>query len=97
MILLTYHAKSIKPAIKPDDIAGAHINCWINTKSYHEAEKKASKLIVESGWKELQLEEVLNISRSDYSDNDEKLQYFEQALVDNEVLLVFTYPLADQA
>jgi hypothetical protein len=96
MILLQYHARPKDKPVNPDDIAGAYINCWMNYDIQNEAERKAKEMMDENGWIDLTLDEVSTVNRSDYEDNEDELQYFDQALIDNEVLVVYTYPLVDK-
>jgi hypothetical protein len=95
MILLQYHASPKDKPVDPDDIAGAYINCWMNYDNQKEAERKAMEMMHENGWTDLTLDEVSKVNRSDYEDNEDQLQYFDQALTDDEVLVVYTYPLVD--
>src|SRR5688500_15465537 len=96
MILLNYHAKPIEIPKEPDDIAGAWINCWINSNDVEDATERALRMIRENGWKELEMEDYFHVERSDYEENENQLQYFDQALIDDEVLVIYTYPLVER-
>ena len=96
MILLNYHARPVKVPKKPDDIAGAWINCWINSDDVDDATKRALRMMRENGWKEVEIEELFKVERGDYAENENQLRYFDQALLDDEVLVVYTYPLVER-
>src|SRR5688572_18132384 len=95
MILLNYHARPVKVSKKPDDIAGAWINCWINSDDVDDATKRALRMMRENGWKEMEIDELFKVERGDYAENENQLRYFDQALLDDEVLVVYTYPLVE--
>jgi hypothetical protein len=95
MFFLNYHAKPIRVPKKPDDIARAWINCWINCDDVDDATKRAVRMMRDYGWKEMEIEDVFKIERSDYLGNENQLQYFDQALLDDEVLVVYSYPLVE--
>lgn len=94
MTFLQYHARPHDEPVNPEDIAGAYINCWINDNNQREAKRKAIKMMKENGWSNFTLEEVSIVNRSDYENKEEQLQYFDQAIIDDEVFVVHTYPLA---
>ncbi|WP_276373728.1 hypothetical protein [Chryseolinea sp. H1M3-3] len=96
MVLLNYHAKPIRIPKKPEDIAGAWINCWINCEDVDDATKRALRMMRDNGWKEFEIEDVFKVDRSDYEGNENQLRYFDQALLDDEVLVVYTYPLVER-
>ena len=96
MTLLQYHARPKEKPVNSDDISGAYINCWINDDNQKEAERRAIKMMDENGWAVLTLDEASSVTSSDYSEDDQQLEYYDQALIDDEVLVVYTYPLVDK-
>jgi hypothetical protein len=96
MILLQYHSRPKDKPVNPDDTAGAYINCWINYNNQKEAERKAIEMMDENGWTDVTLDESFTVDRSDYEGNEDQLEYFDQAVIDGEVLVVYTYPLVDK-
>ena len=71
---------------------GAHIACWINEENWDNARNKAQNLILSHGW---QIENVLeerNISEESYTLGENGIEYFKQALIDNEVCVFYTFP-----
>ncbi|MFN0196789.1 MAG: hypothetical protein ACKVT0_08575 [Planctomycetaceae bacterium] len=79
---------------------GGIANCWIDAEDYITAERRAVKLILESGWILHQFEAWEIVDRETYarrepsSDDDvDFLQIYEQALIDGEVCVIHTYPI----
>jgi hypothetical protein len=69
----------------------AYVSCWINDPSKDRALERATAVIRENGWDVEEIVENHPISREVYSLKPEGLRYYEQALVDGEVL-VFHVP-----
>ncbi len=92
MFLLTYHAKPNKTFEDYNEIGGAWVNCWIEHESPEEAEKIAKKEIEDYDWQIKKLDEIIEVDENYYSENEDKKEYFEQALIDKIVLLFHTYP-----
>jgi hypothetical protein len=53
--------------------------------------------IEEEGWVVLSLESQALVSAQDYQDDAEKREYFEQALMDEEVFVFYTFPENDDS
>jgi hypothetical protein len=75
----------------------ATVSCWIKKDDRNSAEDRAIKFLLEQGWVVVEILEGRPVSRSDYRDESGGLQYFEQALTDDEVLVFYlldgkTYP-----
>jgi hypothetical protein len=100
MIYLQYTATPKVEPIKPDEDAGAYINCWINykEKDTDKAKSYAEKAIDECGWIITSLDSVEIIDKDYYAndEDDSHLQYFEQAELDDEVVTIYSYPLVNQ-
>lgn len=92
MFLLTYHAKPNKTFVDYNIIGGAWVNCWIESKTSEEAQKIARKEIEDYDWYVEKLDEIIIVDESFYSENDDKKEYFEQAIIDKIVLLFHSYP-----
>ena len=71
---------------------GACVGCWIKNQTKKNAYLIAKGRIEERGWVVLSLEEQYPISAETYRDKTEGRQYFEQALIDEEVFVFFTSP-----
>jgi hypothetical protein len=70
----------------------AYVSCWIKDSCRDSALTKAAALIHARGWKIAEIVEEYPISREDYALKPEDLEYYEQALIDDEVLVFFVPP-----
>jgi len=62
---------------------------WINQNEGDAARGQAKRFVAEQGLGIVELVEVYPIRRSDYDESPEGLEYFEQALIDDEVMVLF--------
>lgn len=92
MYLLTFHAVPTPDAKEFHDSGGAYVSCWIQSQDRQDAEQRATELIQDYGWSVEALEEGAIVSSSDYDQDDEDRQFYEQALVEGEVLVFNTWP-----
>jgi hypothetical protein len=92
MFLLTYLAAPTPDAKEFQDSGGAYVSCWIQNQNRQEAEKRATELIVEYGWSVEALQEGAVVTSADYARDDEDREFYEQALVEGEVLVFNTWP-----
>src|SRR5262249_55748849 len=90
-----FHAVPVETNPHTSEHGGAYVNCWIDCPTQKEAERVARELIAQDGWVADKLDEARKVSRSYYDQNPEGRQYFDQALVDGEVLVFHTYPITD--
>jgi hypothetical protein len=67
----------------------AFASCWINSTDSQSSRERAERLIESNGWISLDLVEHHDVSAESYSEQDDGLEYFEQALVDDEVMVLF--------
>lgn len=67
----------------------AFASCWINSTDSRSSRERAEKMIESNGWITLELVEHLDVSAESYSEDDDHLEYFKQALVDDEVMVLF--------
>ena len=75
-----------------ESVGGAHINLYIAAATEPEALDIASREVAEAGWRFDSLDQVTWVTRADYTDDDSGLEYFEQALIDGIVLVIYSYP-----
>jgi hypothetical protein len=79
--------------VSPDDGRAAdgevYAGCWINLNDEELASERAAKFIKEQGYVIVNCVESYPITRADYTDSPDGLEYFEQALIDDEVLVLF--------
>jgi len=92
-----FHAKPQETNPEATEHGGAYVNCWIDRPNLTEAERAARELIAQDGWVADKLDEARKVTSSYYGDNPEGRQYFDQALIDREVLVFHTYPIIDKA
>jgi hypothetical protein len=67
----------------------AFASCWINDPTRDRAFDKAINIIRDQGWNVEEILEDYPISKEDYADKPEGLEYYEQALLDGEVVVFF--------
>ena len=92
MFLLTYLAVPTSDAKEFHEAGGAYVSCWIQSGDRYTAEQRARDLIQEYGWSVESLEEGAIVTSADYDRDDEDREYYEQALVEGEVLVFNTWP-----
>jgi hypothetical protein len=92
MFFFTFRAVPTPDAKEFFDSAGAYVACWIQNSSRDLAEERAAELIREYGWSVESLEEGAVVASEDYALDDEDREFYEQALVEGEVLVFNTWP-----
>jgi hypothetical protein len=93
MFFFNFHAAQCDPPADPT-CGGAYVNCWIQDSTIESAEITARRGIEEQGWTVTDYEETpRQTSRENW--DKEKLEYYDQALIDREVWLFHRYPLND--
>ena len=92
MYFFTFRAVPTPDAREFSEAAGAYVNCWIQNSGREAAEELAAELIRDYGWSVESLEEGAIVSSEDYEDDDEDREFYEQALVEGEVLVFNTWP-----
>ncbi len=75
-----------------DRYDGAHVACWINTMDFQIGRAKALALVERSGWFVKAVKEEKIISPEDCPRTENGMQYFNQALTDEEVCVIYTFP-----
>jgi hypothetical protein len=99
MYLFTFLAVPTPDAKEFHDAGGAYVNCWIlgdDRGDRHAAEERATQLIEEYGWAVEALEEGAIVSGEDYPPDDEDRVFYEQALIEREVLVFNTWPRGEE-
>lgn len=92
MFLLTYLAAPTPDAKEFHDSGGAYVSCWIQNQDREGAEKRATELIEEYGWSVEALQDGSVVTSADYAGDDDDREFYEQALVEGEVLVFNTWP-----
>lgn len=76
---------------------GAFVNCWVKVDSEREAQEQASAAVRESGWTIRAVEEdCCEVSEEWYSENDEGLEHYMQAVADGECYVFYQWPVDAQ-
>jgi hypothetical protein len=92
MYLLTVIAKTTEQHPDYAIVDEAYVSCWIERDTEEQAVARAHEMILADGWKIQRTEEVSMVSDADYDEADDDRQYFEQALIDETVLVFHTSP-----
>ena len=71
---------------------GAAVGCWIKNQTKKNAYLISKGWIEENGWNVIDLDQQSPITEEDYEENSEGKEYYEQALIDEEVFVFHTYP-----
>ena len=71
---------------------GAEINCWIQIADEREALERAKNLVEDQGWRVETLNHCHLVFPSDYQPGSTGVEYFEQAMIDREVLVFHSWP-----
>jgi hypothetical protein len=102
MYLFTFLAVPTPDAKEFHEAGGAYVNCWIqgddrgDRNDRNAAEERATELIEEYGWAVEALEEGAIVSGEDYPPGEEDREFYEQALIEREVLVFNTWPRGEQ-
>jgi hypothetical protein len=75
---------------------GAYVDCWILEDDRSAAEARARELIGDYAWEVEALEEGSTVTSQDYLEDDENREFYEQALVEREVLVFNTWPRGEE-
>lgn len=92
MRFLQFKASPKEGTTAHDAYGGAHLACWINVNGEEEAREKAKALIARSDWRIDVIEDEHPLTREGYDEKSDGLQYYDQALIDGEVLVAYTWP-----
>lgn len=96
MFFFTFLAAPTPDAKEYPDTGGAYVDCWIQSNERSEAEERARGLIRDYGWSVEALESGATVTGQDYQDDEENREFYEQALVEQEVLVFNTWPPGEE-
>lgn len=86
-----------KPGTKEaSECGGAFVNCWIQRPTEDEASERARFMLESNNWIVNELKESREVTEDYYEDESEGMEYFKQALIDGEVLVINSFPLETQ-
>lgn len=96
MHFFTFLAVPTPDAKEFHESAGAYVNCWIRDDDRQSAEQRARDGIQEYGWSVESLEGETVVTSATYDADDEDREFYEQALMEGEVLVFTTWPRGDE-
>ena len=74
--------------------AGGFVACWINSDDREDARERSIALVASAGWIVRELIEEKEVFAESYQSDDPALEYFEQAVTDDEVCVFHTFPMS---
>ena len=96
MHFFTFLAQPTPNAEEFANFEGAYVHCWILKDSREEAQARAADLIREYGWSVENLEDFGTVTSDDYAEEDEDREFYEEALVEGEVLVFNAWPRGEE-
>jgi|KBSMisStaDraftv2_1062788.scaffolds.fasta_scaffold429358_2 hypothetical protein len=95
MFFVQFEATPRRNARTSPDAAGALVNCWIERPTLQKAIEASQALVQAEGWIVDEPNEAYRVDISDYPPGAEGREYFEQALIDQEVCVFYAFPEVD--
>jgi hypothetical protein len=77
------------------EAAGGVVNCWIERPTLDEAIRVARESLAAEGWIVGEHDEAYEVDESTYPPGKDGREYFQQALIDKEVFVFYTFPEVD--
>jgi len=96
LYIIRFCARPDPNSLNFEEFGGAFINAFIDAPTESDAIAIAQYKILKSGWIIESVDEISFQCRDDYADDDEGLKYFEQALIEKEIIVEFTWPIDPQ-
>ena len=94
--VVTVNALPLPGTDEFEEFGGATINVWTTEDSEDRARAHAVREVTEAGWQVQSIEETFLLVREDLVEAAEGLKYFEQVLLDDIVVVIYTYPAKPQ-
>lgn len=94
IFLYTYHAVPTEKVEDYETCAGAYVNCYVEADNVCQGLTKAEQEIKNAYWTDLEFQDAM-VAEPDNLDSN-KIEYYEQALIDKEVLVFHRYPIDDE-
>ena len=88
LYVVSFEALPLPGTDAADSYRGAFINVYTDGTSEAAALEIASREIEAAGWKSKSIEKLALVTRQDFEEGSQGLQYFEQALIDGTVVVV---------
>lgn len=95
MFVITFEVTPSSMHPQRDEIGGAFVNCWMKRDSLDEAIADAKALVIAADFIADEPHEISEVMRENYDESSAELAYFEQAMIDDEVLVFHTFPVVD--
>ena len=92
MYVLTVVATTTEKHPEYAVIGEAYVVCWIDRPTEEDAIAVAHEMIEDDEWNVVRTEEISVVNSDDYEEDDEYKRYYDQALIDKEVLLFNVCP-----
>jgi len=93
MKFITYHVIPTRNFENKEKIGGAYVNCFIDSESSNYSQEVAKRQLTKLHWEIIELEELTIIDQNTVS--EENKNYYEEALIDKEVFVFYTYPVEE--
>jgi hypothetical protein len=78
---------------KRAEYAGGMVNCWVLRDTQAQAAAVARGWIGDEDWRITRIEEAMLMTRERQAEFPDGIRYFEQAEIDNEVFVFYTWPV----
>jgi hypothetical protein len=95
MQLVRIEAKQSRQYAHEKWYAGAYIDCYIKDQTEENALYVAKGWIAKNGWEVLDVEEQRQIEQDAYEEGTDGREYFQQALLDEEVFVYYCFERED--
>ena len=87
LFIFEYH---VKPKFE-SDFLGAFVDCWVMDNEFNNAKFRSESLIEKESWEIDSIESISEIKRGEIKEDEERYKYYEQVIIDKEVLVFYTY------
>lgn len=96
MFFLLFEATPRSDNPEGEEHGGAFVSCWIDRPNLAEAKRIAREMIERHGWIADEPDEAYPIDRTAYETDATGREFYEQALIDKEVIVFHVFPLVDE-
>lgn len=93
VFILMMHVKPTDENPGVNEIAGAYVNCFVESDTFDTAEKMAIQFIRNHHWAPIDLEEGYEVTEADYDGDPNGLEIYKQVLIEKEKYTFHTYTI----
>jgi hypothetical protein len=93
MYFCVLEAEPIAGTTAAQKYAAAAIACWINTDDRTFGKRRAIEMVEKVGWRAQSTTDEKLIDDDFYPSDSPSREYYEQALIDDEVFIIYTCPI----